>query len=143
MKNITAVERDGRSVEESQHLHKYTCIYDLSIGVKSCNLFFFYWFCKSSNKISVKISSWSRIPLSFINLLKPTGHVMQHEFNIQQLYALSTLYLCVLYLSEEKTATCATYSINWLVFIIEMNSVYGAVQTGSLNKAVCASSLKG
>jgi len=37
-----------------------------------------------------------------INLLKPTGHVMHHRFNIQQLYALSTLYLCVLYLSENK-----------------------------------------
>ena len=36
------------------------------------------------------------------NLLKPTGHVMHHEFNIQQLYALPTLYLCVLYLSENK-----------------------------------------
>ena len=37
-----------------------------------------------------------------INLLKPTGHVMHHQFNIQQLYALPTLYLCVLYLSEDK-----------------------------------------
>jgi hypothetical protein len=37
-----------------------------------------------------------------INLLKPTGHVMHQQFNIQQLYALSTLYLCVLYLSENK-----------------------------------------
>jgi hypothetical protein len=38
----------------------------------------------------------------FINLLKPTGHVMHHQFNIQLLYALPTLYLCVLYLSENK-----------------------------------------
>ena len=37
-----------------------------------------------------------------INLLKPTGHVVHHQFNIQQLYALPTLYLCVLYLSENK-----------------------------------------
>ena len=37
-----------------------------------------------------------------INLLKPTGHVMHCQFNIQQLYALLTLYLCVLYLSENK-----------------------------------------
>jgi len=35
-----------------------------------------------------------------INLLKPTGYVMHQQFNIQQLYALPTLYLCVLYLSE-------------------------------------------
>ena len=36
------------------------------------------------------------------NLLKPTGHVMHQQFNIQQLYALPTLYLCVLYLSDNK-----------------------------------------
>ena len=36
------------------------------------------------------------------DLLKPTGYVMHHQFNIQQLYALPTLYLCVLYLSENK-----------------------------------------
>ena len=37
-----------------------------------------------------------------LNLLNPTGHVMHQQFNIQQLYALPTLYLCVLYLSENK-----------------------------------------
>jgi len=40
-----------------------------------------------------------------------------------------------------KTATCATYSINWLVFITEIKSVCSAVRTGSLNKAVWASKL--
>ena len=38
----------------------------------------------------------------FNNLLHHTGHVMHHQFNIQQLYALPTLYLGVLYLSENK-----------------------------------------
>ena len=37
-----------------------------------------------------------------LNLLKPTGYVTHQQFNIQQLYALPTLYLCVLYLSENK-----------------------------------------
>jgi hypothetical protein len=37
-----------------------------------------------------------------INLLNPTVHVMHQQFNIQQLYFLPTLYLCVLYLSENK-----------------------------------------
>ena len=45
--------------------------------------------------------------------------MMHQQFNIQQLYVLPTLYLCVLYLSENKQ-TCATYSINWLLFITEM-----------------------
>ena len=37
-----------------------------------------------------------------INFLNITSHVMHQQFNIQQLYALPTLYLCVLYLSEKK-----------------------------------------
>ena len=37
-----------------------------------------------------------------INLLNPTGQVMHQQFNIQLLYVLPTLYLCVLYLSENK-----------------------------------------
>ena len=36
------------------------------------------------------------------DLLKPTGYVMLQQFNIQQLNVLPTLYLCVLYLSENK-----------------------------------------
>ena len=42
------------------------------------------------------------LPTYSFNLLQPTGYVMYHQFNIQQLYALPTLYLCVLYLSENK-----------------------------------------
>jgi hypothetical protein len=36
------------------------------------------------------------------NLLKPTGYVTHQQFNIQRLYVLPTLYLCVLYLSDNK-----------------------------------------
>jgi len=43
----------------------------------------------------------------------------------------------------EQTATCATYSINWLVFITESSSVYSAVRTGPTSKAVCAASATG
>jgi len=49
-----------------------------------------------------------------------------------------TVFMCFVFIWEQ-TATCATYSTNWLVFITEMKSVYSAVPTGSLNKAVCAS----
>ena len=53
-----------------------------------------------SINISVNNGSGKKTP--HLNLLKPTGHVMHQQFNIQQLYALRTLYLCVLYLSENK-----------------------------------------
>ena len=45
---------------------------------------------------------WNLIGYRAFNLLKPTGHVMHQQFNIQQLYVLPTLYLCVLYLSQNK-----------------------------------------
>jgi hypothetical protein len=38
----------------------------------------------------------------FVNLLKLTGYVMHQQFNIQQLYALPTLYLFALNLSQNK-----------------------------------------
>ena len=60
---------------------------------------------------------------------------MHQQFNIQQLYALPTLFMCFVFI-REQTAACATYTINWLVFITEMKSVYCAVRTDSLNKAV-------
>ena len=53
----------------------------------------------------------------------------------------NTVFMCFVFISEQ-IATCANYSINWLVFITEMKSVYSAVRIGSLNKAVCASSVK-
>ena len=39
---------------------------------------------------------------AWFNLLNTTGYVMHQQFNIEQLYTLPTLYLCVLYLSENK-----------------------------------------
>jgi len=36
------------------------------------------------------------------NLLKRTGYVLHQQFIIQQVYALPTLYLCILYLSQNK-----------------------------------------
>ena len=56
--------------------------------------FFFLLFCKE------------HIPNNYLGgnfkLLKPTVHVMHQQFNIQQLYALPTLYLYVLHLSHNK-----------------------------------------
>jgi hypothetical protein len=57
-----------------------------------------------------------------LTFLKPTGYLMHHQFNIQQLYALPTLFKCFVFIWEQ-TAICATYSINSLVFTTEMKSV--------------------
>jgi len=66
-----------------------------------------------------------------LNLLEPSGPLQACNGTALPLFI------------WEQTATCATYCINWLVFITEMKSVYSAVRTGALNKAVCASSLNG
>ena len=56
--------------------------------------------CRESNIIAAILIII--VLLISVNILKPTGYVMHHQFNIQQLYVLPTLYLCVLYLSENK-----------------------------------------
>jgi hypothetical protein len=38
---------------------------------------------------------------------------MHHQFNIQQLYALPTLYLCVLYLPENRDEKCLQRGTDW------------------------------
>jgi hypothetical protein len=42
------------------------------------------------------------IPAKSINLLKPTGDVMHQQFNNQQLYALSALYLCFVFILHHE-----------------------------------------
>jgi hypothetical protein len=37
-----------------------------------------------------------------LNILKPTGYVMQYQFNIQEFYILPTLCLGFMYLSQNK-----------------------------------------
>jgi hypothetical protein len=68
--------------------------------------------------------------LTFANLAV-TLHTTR--FNIQKVYVVPTLRLCVLCESQNK-ATFALLSIKRLVFITEVDSVYSAVRTGSLYK---------
>ena len=63
------------------------------IGNKSAEIFFYSTYRKSIEE---------KFKEKYVKLLKPTGHVLYQQFNIQQLYAVPTLYLCVLYLSENK-----------------------------------------
>ena len=72
--------------------------------------------------------TWSTHVLGQFNLLKPTGYVMHHQFNIRQLRSAHTVFMCFVFIWGQ-TATCITYSINWSVFITEMKSVYCAVRT--------------
>jgi hypothetical protein len=55
------------------------------------------------------------------NPLKPSGHYMYRQFNIQQLYALPAqwVFVCFVWIWEQ-TAIISLYSVNWLVFITEV-----------------------
>jgi len=54
------------------------------------------------------------------NLLSPTGYVMhQHVQHSKIVRSAQTVFICFVCIWE-KTATCASYSIDWLVFIAEM-----------------------
>ena len=57
---------------------------------------------KLREECKLETENWILKGIFELNLLKPAGHVMHQQFNIQQLYVLPTLYLCVLYLSENK-----------------------------------------
>ena len=56
---------------------------------------------KTVETSSVMNVSWPS-SVSVLNRLKPTGYVMHHQCNIQQFSILPSLYLRVLYLSENK-----------------------------------------
>jgi hypothetical protein len=71
-----------------------------------------------------------------INLLKPTGHLMHQQLTFNNsVFCPHIAFMCFVFI-REQTVTCATYSINSLVFITEMKSVYCEVRTRPVNKAV-------
>ena len=70
-----------------------------------------------------------------ISLLQPTGYETHQQVQHSTILPCAHNAFSFVFIWEQ-TATCATYGVNWLVFITEMKSVYSAVRTGSLNKAV-------
>ena len=97
--------------------------------------------CSVGNRKSVKMefglpsqAQWPLYVPPLVTMCTTSGHYMYHQFNIQQFHVLPhTAYLYVLCGSQNKTAIISLYSINWLVCITEMESVYCAVRTGSLS----------
>ena len=74
-----------------------------SVFLATCSFFTYeFTFIVFTAKLIIELRKFSLLPSGSLNLLQPTGHVMHQQFNIQQLYGLPTLYLCVLYLSENN-----------------------------------------
>jgi len=94
---VPTVSTDNTSIDAFvlAHILAFERQFDITITLNMC---------ASHSEKSAK-TAWSNSSSNnnnINNVLKPTGHVMHHQFNIQQLYALPTLYLCVLCLSENK-----------------------------------------
>ena len=85
-------------------------------------------------------SSGGLIALTF---LKSSGFFTYHQVQHTKISTWCSLCVECFVRIWEQTGAFALYVINWLVFIAVVESVYSAVRTGSLNKAVCASSVKG
>ena len=71
------------------------CLFTINVSLYS-------WRFRLIMRSAFKLMRWLTLILHLLNVLKPTGHVMHQQFNIQQLHVLPTVYLCVLYLSENK-----------------------------------------
>jgi hypothetical protein len=67
-----------------------------------------------------------------INLLKPSGTFVYHQVEQSTiLHSAHIAFVCRVWISEQ-TATFALYTINWMVFVTTMESVYCAVCSESL-----------
>jgi hypothetical protein len=74
----------------------YTCTGAFkNSNLKTNNIWILCYFLTCVNTVHI-------LRTTCFNFLKLTGYVMHQQFNIKQLYALPTLYLCVLYLSQNK-----------------------------------------
>jgi hypothetical protein len=78
-----------------------------------------------------------------INPLKPNGYGIHKKVEYFRIVRSAHIIFMWFVFVWEQTATCATYTINWLVFITETKSVYSAVRTESLIESVSAPSFKG
>ena len=68
----------------------------------------------------------------YVTIETPVVTVYTTRFNIHNAtFCPHSVYMCFVWIWEQ-TAIISLYSINWLVFITEMDCVYCAVRTGSL-----------
>ena len=79
----------------------------ISVTIQSFIFIWHYCNCETvgnvrTSVVTISIMCNQQMYRVYVNLLKPTSHVMHQQFNIQQLYVLPTLYLRVLHLSQNK-----------------------------------------
>ena len=99
-------------------------------------LIFFYSLLNVSRRCNIpQICNINLLLISYWIFAAPTGLKMKNFIFCH------TAFMCFVSISEQ-IATFAPCKMKRSVFITEMKSVYSAVRTGSLNKAVCPLSVK-
>jgi len=111
-----------REVQKPLNLY---LLYNDQLQISSTKIIFFRWFL-------LFLSQYDSLHFSFkesnFNLLKPTGHMMHQQVYYSGIVCSGQIiFMCFVFIWEQ-TANGATYSINWLVFITEIKSVYSAVR---------------
>jgi len=98
-------------------------------------------FAERRNLLSARVSSHFNWPLLYkaYPFLNADYHQFEHWKILHYSHVVFVSFVCI----SKQTRGPPLYTAKWLVFIDQMKSVYSAVRTGSLNKAVCASSLRG
>ena len=96
-KLVQKLEKQTYIQKEKQYTNQYS---EYGWVYKQNNLL--HWEGSVVESVGIAVRILENIFFLYLNLVKPTGHVMYHQFNIQQLYVLPILYLWVLYLSESK-----------------------------------------
>jgi hypothetical protein len=92
-------ERDGK-LQTQTRFRSESCVLDYH--TKMWHMSTIFYICPLQKYLCNCCTSFCFTSCILFNLLKPTCYVMHQQFNIQQLYVLLTLYLCVLYLSQKK-----------------------------------------
>ena len=74
----------------------------------------FVWIWEQTAIPYTALTDWFLLPR--FNPLKPSGHYMYHQFNIQQFYVLPThtVFVCFVWIWEQ-TAIISLYIIDWPV----------------------------
>jgi hypothetical protein len=109
-----------RSWVESRQSHESFCPWLTRFLVKK--LLNVYW----------NISQCTYVLLICFTLQRLVVTICTTRFTVHKFYVLPTQCMCFVWISEQ-TAIISLYSINWLVCITEMECVYCAVWTVSLN----------
>jgi len=86
---------------------------------------------RTCSNFGTLLHSQRKFAFCFVNLLKPSGTYMYHQFNTNSRFCPHSVFMCFVWISEQR-ALISLYSISWLVCVTDAESVYCAVRAQCL-----------